>query len=60
MVKDTDYIVISTKLALEVLEVIKAQKRWIDAVPKDVVLPTMPGFNRDWAEEVANNLEMEV
>lgn len=25
---------------------------WIDAVPKDIPLPTMPGFDRDWAESL--------
>lgn len=25
---------------------------WIDAVPHDTILPTMPGFDRDWVESV--------
>ena len=25
---------------------------WIDAVPRDIQLPAMPGFDRDWAEGV--------
>lgn len=31
-----------------------AQKaiEFIDALPKDLVLPSMPGFNRDWADDV--------
>jgi hypothetical protein len=27
-------------------------REWIDAVPSDTVLPTMPGFDRDWADSV--------
>jgi hypothetical protein len=25
---------------------------WIDAVPKNTVLPAMPGFDRDWGNQV--------
>lgn len=35
-------------------DVVKALRRaleWIDAVPDDVVLPAMPGFDRDWVDE---------
>ena len=35
----------------ELLKVAEAMLEWIDAVPKDIVLPAMPGFDRDWAEE---------
>lgn len=38
----------------EVLQVMLAQQEYIDAIPKDVVLPTMPGFDRDWADEVTH------
>lgn len=27
---------------------------WIDAVPSDTPLPTMPGFDRDWVDNVRN------
>lgn len=37
------------------LELATAQQAWIDAVPKDIELPTMPGFDRDWADEVFND-----
>lgn len=38
----------------ELLKVAEAALRWIDAIPKEVVasLPAMPGFDRDWAEDV--------
>jgi len=34
--------------APELLEALEAALKWIDAVPMDVQLPTMPGFDRDW------------
>ena len=38
----------------ELLQVAKAAIAYIDAIPKDLgsALPAMPGFDRDWAEEV--------
>ncbi len=38
----------------ELLEVIQAQREYIDALPDSVVstLPAMPGHDRDWADEV--------
>lgn len=36
----------------ELLELAKAALEWIDSVPSDIELPTMPGFDRDWAESV--------
>lgn len=36
----------------ELVEVLQAALEWIDAVPKDTQLPAMPGFDRDWADEV--------
>lgn len=38
--------------AAALLEVVKAMRDWIDAVPSEVQLPTMPGIDRDWADEV--------
>lgn len=29
---------------------------WIDSVPQDTKLPTMPGFDRDWAEGVLSKI----
>ncbi|ELI9034677.1 hypothetical protein ACWQEN_003056 [Morganella morganii] len=36
------------------MEVVIAMRDYIDALPSDVVasLPAMPGFDRDWADEV--------
>ncbi|MFP7606846.1 hypothetical protein [Serratia quinivorans] len=41
-------------LTTELLSVVRAMRDYIDALPSDVVasLPTMPGFDRDWADEV--------
>lgn len=41
------------------LSVARAALEWIDAVPSDIVadLPAMPGFSRDWADEVINTAE---
>lgn len=38
--------------APELLELAQAALEWIDAVPSDTVLPTMPGFDRDWANDL--------
>ena len=32
--------------------VARAMRDWIDAVPKDIQLPEMPGFDRDWADSI--------
>ena len=34
------------------MEVCSAAFDWIDNVPSDTELPAMPGFDRDWADEV--------
>ena len=39
----------------ELKEVAKAMREWIDAVPDNTELPAMPGFDRDWADEVIDN-----
>ncbi len=38
----------------EIVKVAEAALRYIDAIPKDIgnALPAMPGFDRDWADEV--------
>ncbi|UNE46497.1 hypothetical protein IHE77_13905 [Serratia ureilytica] len=38
--------------APELLEALQASLEWIDAVPQDVQLPTMPGFDRDWVDGI--------
>lgn len=37
--------------------VARAMRDWIDAVPKETQLPTMPGFDRDWADSVIDRTE---
>ena len=39
----------------ELTEVAKAMREWIDAVPQNVSLPAMPGFDRDWADEIIDS-----
>jgi hypothetical protein len=36
----------------ELLKVAVALREWIDAVPKETVLPAMPGVDRDWVDAV--------
>lgn len=45
----------------ELLSVVSAMRDYIDALPSDVVasLPTMPGFDRDWADEVIKGANLE-
>ncbi|MEO9268641.1 hypothetical protein ABI244_05490 [Serratia ureilytica] len=38
--------------APELMEALQAAMAWIDAVPQDVQLPTMPGFDRDWVDGI--------
>jgi hypothetical protein len=46
------YEVEEVKNSSSMIEVLEAALAWIDAVPKDTELPTMPGFDRDWADLV--------
>ena len=39
----------------ELTEGAKAMREWIDAVPKNTSLPTMPGFDRDWVDMVIDD-----
>ena len=52
-------ILTDTKSIMAALEVAKAMRDYIDALPTDVVaaLPVMPGFDRDWADEVIYEAE---
>lgn len=34
------------------VEALEAALEWIDAVPQDTELPTMPGFDRDWVDNI--------
>lgn len=40
--------------APELLEALVWALEWIDAVPSETQLPTMPGFDRDYVNEVIN------
>ncbi len=39
----------------ETRDVALALRDWIDAVPQDVVLPAMPGVDRDWVDSILAN-----
>jgi hypothetical protein len=36
----------------DLLKLAEAALEYIDAIPKDIALPAMPGFDRDWANDV--------
>ncbi|ENK7136041.1 hypothetical protein AB3Y72_001530 [Enterobacter roggenkampii] len=38
--------------APDLLEALQAAMDYIDAIPKDIALPAMPGFDRDWVDGV--------
>lgn len=40
----------ATSREAELVDALRAALDWIDAVPQDVALPTMPGFDRDWVD----------
>lgn len=44
---------------LELVEVAKAGLEYIDAIPADIAdaFDTMPGFDRDWAEEIISEVK---
>lgn len=41
----------------ELLEVTVALREYIDAIPKDIELPAMPGVDRDWVDHVISSRE---
>lgn len=41
--------------ALKLAEVSEAMREWIDSVPENAELPTMPGFDRDWADNIIDS-----
>jgi hypothetical protein len=41
----------------DLLSALKAALEWIDAVPPETVLPTMPGFDRDDVNALLDNLK---
>jgi hypothetical protein len=42
----------------ELEERLQAAMGYIDAIPKDTVLPAMPGFDRDWMDSIWDNREV--
>lgn len=38
--------------ALELAKVAEALREYIDAIPKEIELPAMPGMDRDWVDSV--------
>ena len=44
----------------DLADVAKALLEWIDAVPSDTELPTMPGVDRDWVEVALNQVKGDI
>lgn len=42
---------------VRLLELAQAQQEWIDAVPGETILPPMPGYDRDWWNEVVDDVK---
>jgi len=38
--------------AIKLAEVAEMLREYIDAIPKDIELPVMPGMDRDWVDSV--------
>jgi len=47
----------SSKVGRDSLYWLEAMKEWIDTVPSDVVLPAMPGFDRDALDTFMKSLK---
>ena len=45
--------------APELLQIAQFALAYIDAIPKDLDLPAMPGFDRDWADSVIASADRE-
>lgn len=50
-------LLLEKKSIQEALEVIQALREYVQAIPSDVVLPTMPGVSADWMDEVESTLQ---
>lgn len=46
-----------THYELQLLAALEAALDWIDAVPRETVLPTMPGFDRDVVDELMSEVK---
>ena len=42
---------------VDLIKLAKAALKYIDSIPKDVELPAMPGFDRDWTDDVIYSAE---
>ena len=48
----------ATKVLLQdMLELLDCAFEWIDAVPDETPLPAMPGFDRDWADDLMTKVK---
>lgn len=50
-----DYV--DVKVAQELQLALRCALDYIDAIPKEIQFPVMPGFDRDWAERVQRGEE---
>lgn len=50
-------VVVLTELLAQTVEVARAALAYIDAIPSGTDLPIMPGFDRDWAEDILKSAE---
>lgn len=46
-------------LTIDLLFALKAVLEYIDAIPKDIELPAMPGIDRDWVEYLVEKAKEE-
>lgn len=44
-------------LQKSLLDALLAALEYIDALPKDLVLPAMPGFDRDWVDNILEQVK---
>ena len=54
---NAQFIITACNSHYELLEALKEALKWIDAVPDDVQLPTMPGFSRDYVDGLIEKAE---
>lgn len=47
-------------LLKELLEVAEYALEYIDAIPSEIELPAMPGFDRDWSDGVIDEAKKEI
>jgi len=52
MTDDATTATTDAELIAELRDALRSALEWIDAVPRDLPLPAMPGFSREWAESL--------